>query len=67
MHAPGEALLVDWGKVASIVDPKSGGKRIVWALLGGVPVKLTSDNPTCFSLTACRYEPLFNGLYPVGV
>lgn len=96
VHAPGEALLVDWGKVASVVDPRSGKKRTVWAFVGvlgysryrmvrlvmtqdtdttmaqlesmfqevgGVPKKLTSDNPKCFSLTACRYEPLLNPIY----
>jgi transposase len=96
VHAPGEALLVDWGKVASIVDPKTGKRRAVWAFvgvlgysryrmvrlvmtqdtattmamlesmfqeLGGVTKKITSDNPKCFSLTACRYEPLLNPVY----
>lgn len=28
--------------------------------LGGVPYKVTSDNPKCFSLEASRYEPLLN-------
>jgi transposase len=96
VHAPGEALLVDWGKVASVIDPKSGKRRTVWAFvgvlgysryrmvrlvmtqdtattlaqlesmfqeLGGVARKLTSDNPKCFALTACRYEPLLNPIY----
>lgn len=31
--------------------------------LGGVPIKITSDNPKCFSLTANRYEPLLNPAY----
>lgn len=32
----------------------------IWAELGGVALRLTSDNPKCFSLTACRYEPILN-------
>lgn len=28
--------------------------------LGGVPEKVTSDNPKCFALKASRYEPLLN-------
>lgn len=28
--------------------------------LGGVPQKLTSDNPKCFATTASKYEPILN-------
>jgi len=28
--------------------------------IGGVPARITSDNPKCFSLEASRYEPLLN-------
>lgn len=32
--------------------------------LGGVPAKITTDNPKCFSLSACNYDPL---LHPLSV
>jgi len=32
----------------------------MFAELGGVPTKITSDNPKCFSLEADFYEPLLN-------
>lgn len=28
--------------------------------IGGIPAKLTTDNPKCFSIEASRYEPIFN-------
>ena len=31
--------------------------------LGGVPVKITSDNPKCFALEASDYEPLLNPMF----
>ncbi|MBX9657124.1 MAG: IS21 family transposase [Nitrospiraceae bacterium] len=93
IHEPGEALLLDWGKLRDVVDPVTGKKRILWAFvgvlgysrylmvrlvwsnetqltlgsiesmlreIGGVPCRVTSDNPKCFSLEADRYEPLLN-------
>jgi transposase len=96
VHTPGEALLVDWWKVASVVDQATGQRRTVWAFvgtlgysrytmvrfvmsqdvpttlamlesmlqeIGGVPCRLTSDNPKCFALEASRYEPLINPVY----
>jgi hypothetical protein len=92
-HAPGEALLLDWGKLRDVVDPESGKKRTLWAFvgvlgysrymmvrlvwsnetritltsiesmlreIGGVPGRITSDNPKCFSLEASLYEPILN-------
>jgi hypothetical protein len=32
----------------------------IWQEVGGVTSRLTSDNPKCFALTACRYEPVLN-------
>lgn len=91
MHEPGEALLLDWGKLRDVVE--NGKKRTLWAFvgvlgfsrymmvrlvwsndvpttiaaiesmlqeLGGVPRRLTSDNPKCFALEASRYEPILN-------
>ena len=91
MHEPGEALLLDWGKLRDVVE---GGKkktlwmfvgvlgfsrymmvRLVWSNdvpttilaiesmlqeLGGVPRRLTSDNPKCFATEASLYEPILN-------
>jgi hypothetical protein len=81
VHRPGEALILDWGKLRDFVDPSTGKKKAVWAFvgtlgfsrflmvrlvltndlettitaiasmfqeLGGVPERLTSDNPKCF-------------------
>lgn len=92
-HDPGEALILDWGKLCHVADPVSGRKRIAWAFigvmgysrlrlvrlvwrmdvettlravesmfreLGGVPRKITIDNPKCIALTASLYEPLLN-------
>lgn len=91
LHEPGEALLLDWGKLRDVVE--DGKKRTLWAFvgvlgfsrymmvrlvwtndvpttisaiesmlleLGGVPWRLTSDNPKCFALEASRYEPILN-------
>ena len=93
IHQPGEALLVDWGKLCDGIDPVTGRKRTVWMFtgilgysrylmvrlvwtndtvttlrvlegmfkeLGGVPFKVTSDNPKCFALEASKYDPLLN-------
>lgn len=93
IHKPGEALLLDWGKLCDVMDPITGKKtplwvfagvlgfsrymmvRLVWTNdttttlnaiesmfqeLGGVPFKLTLDNPKCFALSASKYEPLLN-------
>ncbi len=93
VHEPGEALILDWGKLRDVYDPLLGKKRTLWAFvgvlgcsrfmcvrlvwtndvsttcaalesmfreLGGVPTRLTSDNPKCFALEASRYEPLLN-------
>lgn len=94
IHAPGECLQVDWGK---IFDAKvNGKKKTIWgfigtlghsrytmvrvvekcnfettinalvsmfAELGGVPRKITSDNPKVFVIEASDYEPLLNAGY----
>ncbi len=95
IHVPGEALLVDWGKLMDVLDP-TGKKRTLWVFvgvmgfsryllvrllwtndvpaalgaledmlneLGGVPHRITSDNPKCFALKADKYEPLLNPAY----
>jgi len=31
--------------------------------LGGVPARITSDNPKCFALTASDYEPILNPMF----
>jgi len=33
VHAPGEALLVDWGKLCTVLDPVSGARRTLWVLI----------------------------------
>lgn len=96
IHAPGEALIVDWGKLTNVINPETGRKQILWMFLGimghsrylivrlvwthdvsttlttleemfrelgGVPKRIVSDNPKCFSLEASKYEPLLNPAY----
>ncbi|MGE3680328.1 MAG: IS21 family transposase [Bdellovibrionales bacterium] len=92
VHQPGEALIVDWGKLRS-VRGEDGKSKTLWAFvgvlgfsrymmvrlvwtndvpttvtvlesmlkeIGGVPKRITSDNPKCFALEASKYEPLLN-------
>lgn len=92
-HAPGEALILDWGKLRDAPDPITGRARALWMFMGvlgfsrlmmvrlvwtmdtmttlrtieemfreigGVPFKLTIDNPKCMALEASKYEPLLN-------
>lgn len=96
IHAPGEALLLDWGKLRDVIDENTGKKRTLWAFvgvlgfsrllmvrlvwsnsvaetvpaiesmlreMGGVPSRITSDNPKCFALEASKYEPLLNPVF----
>jgi hypothetical protein len=93
IHAPGESLILDWGKLRDVVDPETDKKKTLWFLvgvmghsrymmvrlvwdnklettlhalesmlneIGGVPIKLTSDNPKCFATVASKYEPILN-------
>lgn len=93
IHSPGEALILDWGKLCDVMDPETKKLRTLWAFvgvmgfsrflmvrlvwsndvettlssiesmlreMGGVPTRLTSDNPKCFSLKADFYDPLLN-------
>lgn len=93
VHAPGECLQVDWGKLFDVVDPVTKKKKTVWIFigilghsryemarvvekldyestievlmsmfdeLGGVPRKVTSDNPKVFVQEASHYEPFLN-------
>jgi|GEM_PF-6964052 len=93
IHRPGEALILDWGKLRDFIDLETGKKKTVWAFvgtlgfsrfmmvrlvesndlmttidaiesmfreIGGVPERLTSDNPKCFAIEASPYEPLLN-------
>lgn len=93
IHPPGEALILDWGKMKDVIDPETGKKRTLWFLagimghsrymmvrlvwdnktettldaiesmfneMGGVPGRIISDNPKCFSIVASKYEPILN-------
>lgn len=93
VHQPGEALILDWGLLARVLDPQRRTMRTLWVLIGvlgfsrylmarlvwsndvattltaiesmlseigGVPARVTSDNPKCFCLEASRFEPLLN-------
>jgi len=93
VHRPGEALILDWGKLRDVLDPATGRKRTLWMLtgvlgfsrytmvrlvwdnkvettleamasmfaeIGGVCERVTSDNPKCFALKASKYDPLLN-------
>ncbi len=96
IYAPGDALIIDWGKLRNVVDPETAKKRTLWMFigvlghsrymmvqlvwsydvpttlctleemfkeLGGVPKRIISDNPKCFTLEASKYEPLLNPVY----
>lgn len=93
VHKPGEALILDWGKLRDVIDPVTGKKRTLWMFvgvlgfsrylmvrlvwrmdvtttlealesmfreLGGVPKRITIDNPKCIALEASWYEPMLN-------
>jgi len=93
IHQPGEALILDWGKLRDFYDPVTQKKKTVWAFvgtlgfsrymmvrlvftndlettinaiesmfreMGGVPARITSDNPKCFAQEASKYEPILN-------
>ncbi len=34
VHQPGEALILDWGKLRTVVDPETGKKRTLWMFTG---------------------------------
>lgn len=34
VHEPGEALILDWGKIRDVIDPVTGLKRVLWAFVG---------------------------------
>ena len=34
VHQPGEALILDWGKLRTVVDPETGKKRTLWMFAG---------------------------------
>ncbi|HEW81288.1 MAG TPA: IS21 family transposase [Nitrospirae bacterium] len=34
IHVPGEALIIDWGKLRDVIDLETGKKRILWAFVG---------------------------------
>lgn len=96
IHSPGEALILDWGKLRAVKDPETGKSKILWAFvgvlgfsrymmvrlvwtndvgttvsaiesmlseIGGLPSRITSDNPKCFAIEASKYEPLFNPIF----
>lgn len=66
IHAPGEALQLDWGKLRDVIDPETGKKRTLWAFVGTLGfsrymiVKLVWDNKTETTLNAI--EEMFNEL-----
>ena len=64
VHAPAEALILDWGKLKDIIDPETGKKRTVWFLVGimgfsrYMMVRFVWDNKTSTTLNAI--ESMFN-------
>lgn len=34
VHHPGEAILIDWGKLTTVVDEITGKRKILWAFVG---------------------------------
>jgi transposase len=58
VHQPGEALILDWGKLRDVVDPNTGKKRCLWAFVGVLGfsrymmVRLVWSNETQVTLQA---------------
>lgn len=58
IHNPGEALILDWGKLRDVVDPETGKKRTLWAFVGVLGfsrfmmVRLVWSNDTATTLSA---------------
>jgi transposase len=34
IHRPGEALILDWGKLRDVIDPETGKKKTLWMFMG---------------------------------
>lgn len=34
IYAPGEALIIDWGKLRNVIEPETGTKRTLWMFIG---------------------------------
>ena len=57
IHCPGEALILDWGKLRDVIDPASGKKKALWAFVGVLGfsrymmVRLVWSNETRLTLT----------------
>ena len=65
VHAPGEALILDWGKLRDVIDPGTGEKRTLWAFVGVlghsrymmVRLVWTNDVPTtCLAIESMLQE-----------
>jgi hypothetical protein len=64
VHCPGEALILDWGKLCTVTDPTSGAKRTLWvmiAVLGfsrylcaRVVAQRCEDNAECHRIDLAR-------------
>ncbi len=58
VHHPGEALILDWGKIRDIIDPDTGKKRTLWAFVGVMGysrymmVRFVWNNSTAVTLQA---------------
>ncbi|HXH74486.1 MAG TPA: hypothetical protein VNJ08_05950 [Bacteriovoracaceae bacterium] len=64
IHAPGESLILDWGKLCDVIDPETGKKRTLWFLAGVMGhsrymmVRLVWDNKLVTTLITL--ESMFN-------
>ena len=60
VHLPGEALLLDWGKLRDVIDPATGKKRPLWAFVGVLGfsrymmVRLVWSNDVTTTMTAIQ-------------
>jgi len=34
IHGPGDALIIDWGKLRDVIEPETGKKRTLWMFVG---------------------------------
>lgn len=56
IHAPGEAFLIDWGKLRTVIDPETGRKRILWAFVLSDNGALTVHDSASGMDTGCKHN-----------
>ncbi len=66
VYAPGEALIIDWGKLRDVIDPVTGKKRTLWMFIGVlgysrfmmIHLVWSCDVPTTLSTLEAMFQEL---------